>query len=60
METLTIKDLPLNEEIDSNDMAAIEGGRMKPLGSHPPLIGPPTIIEGTISVWNDFILPSED
>ncbi len=23
---MTIKDLPLNEEMDSNDMAAIEGG----------------------------------
>jgi hypothetical protein len=26
MPTLPIKDLPLNEEMDSNDMAAIEGG----------------------------------
>ncbi len=26
MENLTIKDLPLNEEMDSNDMAAIQGG----------------------------------
>ena len=29
MKTLTIKDLTLNKEIDSNDMAAIEGGISK-------------------------------
>ena len=26
MKTLTIKDLPLNEEMDSNDMADVAGG----------------------------------
>jgi hypothetical protein len=29
MQNLPIKDLPLNEEMDSDTMAAIQGGRMK-------------------------------
>jgi hypothetical protein len=29
MRTLLIEDLPINEELDSNAMAAIQGGRIK-------------------------------
>jgi len=34
MATLPIKDLPLNEEMDSGDMAAIEGGFTFPAVLH--------------------------
>ena len=51
MSTLPIKDLPRNEEMDSGDMAATEGGRMMPVsathnlftyanGPNPPSSGP--------------------
>jgi len=32
MQSLPIKDLPLNEELDSNAMATIQGGRRKIIG----------------------------
>jgi len=42
MSNLTIKDLPRNEEMDSNDMAAIDGGFSFPNNVAPiKLIAPP-------------------
>jgi hypothetical protein len=58
MQSLPIKDLPLNEELDSNAMATIQGGRKKILGLHTP-IAPPSIID-PVGPWNDFLLPNDD
>jgi hypothetical protein len=44
MQTLLIKDLLINEELDSNAMAAIQGGRIKVPTNLP--------IEWQISFWN--------
>ena len=57
MKTLTIKDMPVNEEIDSNDMAAIEGGMRKAFGILAPLPVPTDI--DPPSEWNGFILPND-
>jgi len=44
MQTLLIEDLPINEQLDSNALAAIQGGRMKI----------PTVltVEQQIEFWN--------
>ncbi len=62
MTTLTIKDMPLNEELDSNDMAAIQGARnispiarlklQTSLPAQPPTLDP----EGPYG-FNGFVLP---
>ena len=57
MQSLLIKDLPHNEELDSNAMATIQGGRMK-IRSLPPQTVVPTSID-PIGPWNDFILPND-
>ena len=58
MQTLTINDLPLSEELNSNAMTAIRGGRMKIPGLPRPQVVAPSIIDPT-GPWNDFILPSD-
>jgi hypothetical protein len=61
MQSLPIKDLPLNEEMDSNAMATIQGGRMKIPGSsvHNQVVLPKSSID-SYGPFNDFILPNDD
>jgi hypothetical protein len=49
-----IKDLPRNEQMDSDDMAAIEGGRMK-IKTLPPQVVLPTSIN-PVGPWNDSVV----
>lgn len=49
----TIENLPRNEEMDSDAMAAIQGGRMKIKGAPPQLGYPKTI--NPVGTWNDSL-----
>ena len=60
MKSLLIEELPRKEELDSNAMATIQGGRMNlhnlvvsaTFPSAPSMIDP-------IGPWNDFLLPHD-
>ncbi len=58
-----IKDLPLNEEMDSNAMATIQGGRINLANfgyvTKKQKLGPPSDID-PMGFANDFILPQDD
>jgi len=54
MSNPTIKDLPFNDEMDSGDMAAIEGGRMK-IKTLPTQVVLPTSIN-PVGPWNDSLV----
>jgi len=49
-----IKDLPRNEEMDSDDMATVEGGRMK-IKTAPQQVVLPTSIN-PVGPWNDSLV----
>ena len=49
----TIKDLPFNEEMDSDDTAAVHGGRM-PIKTLPPQVVYPHSIN-PVGPWNDSL-----
>jgi hypothetical protein len=54
----TIKDLPRNEEMDSDDMAATQGGRMRIPGLYRQQVALPVAID-PVGPWNDIFDGSE-
>jgi hypothetical protein len=53
MSIVTVKDLPLNEEMDSDDTATVQGGRM-PIKTLPPQVTYPKSIN-PVGPWNDSL-----